>query len=98
MVKTQKLGQGDRPTGYTRNCKQQYFELLIATLNVDTMRGQSTEIVEMFSIVCIGVSTPLKNTIKSANCPWPPFRQSPYILVFHDSLLKIRFLREIQKY
>ena len=40
MLITQKPGQGDRPTDYyTRNCKQQYVKLQIATLNVSTMRG-----------------------------------------------------------
>ena len=38
MLITQKPGQGDRPTDYTRNCKQQYVKLQIATLQVSTMR------------------------------------------------------------
>ena len=60
------------------------------------------------SIVCIGVSTPLKNTpaplscqapLKSANCPSPPFLGNPpYILVFREPPIKLRFFREPPKY
>ena len=59
MLFTQKPGQGDRPTGYTRNHKRQYVKPQIVTLNVGTMRRRSTEIAEMLSwgnvdICCAG--------------------------------------------
>ena len=40
MLTTEKPHRlGDRSTDYTRNGKQQYVKLQIATLNVGTMRG-----------------------------------------------------------
>ena len=48
-LNTQQQGQSDKPGDYTRNCKQQYAKLGIATLNVNIMRGCSAEIVEIFS-------------------------------------------------
>ena len=63
------------------------------------------------SIVCIGVSTPpppqkhppplflAKTPIEFANCLSPPFLDNPpYILIFHEPLLKIGFFSEPQKY
>ena len=49
MLNTQKPGQGDRSADYTKNRKRQYVKLRIVTLNVVTMRGRSTEIIEMLS-------------------------------------------------
>ena len=64
-LNAQKPGQGDRSADCTRNCKQQYVKLRIATLKVGTMRGRSVEIVEMLprcnvDICCIGRANRIK--------------------------------------
>ena len=49
MLNTEKPGQGDIPADFTRNHKLQYVKHHIVTLNVGTIGGRSTEIVEMLS-------------------------------------------------